>query len=157
MTAISSLSASKAYRYLGVESESRPKDYRKWQAASRHSILKKQQNYISAAPLKPRQCLKILRDHVLPRLTHLLVPVKLTKDLLLCLVVLVRRAVNKWLRLPHCSPWAYYACAYCARLVIKSFMEHMMKLRERHLRAASLQCTGGGLASAWFYLEKSQS
>ena len=132
--AIPSLPASEAYRYLGVGMGSRPKDDRKRQAASCHALLEKQLNNISAALLKPQQRLKTLREHLLPKLTHQLVLVKPTKDLLMRLDVLVRRAVSKWLHLPHGSPVAYYhAPTAVGGLGIKSYMEHMWKLREKRL------------------------
>ena len=68
----------------------------------------------------------MLRDHLLPRLTHQLVLVKPTKELLLRLHVLVRRAVSKWLHLPHGYPGGYYHVPTAVGgLGIKSYLEHM--------------------------------
>ena len=74
--AIPSLPASKAYRYLGAEWDHDPMMI----VTSCHAPLEKQLNNISAVFLKPHQHLKILSDHLLPRLTHQFVLVKPTKE-----------------------------------------------------------------------------
>ncbi|KAF6033254.1 hypothetical protein EB796_008433 [Bugula neritina] len=80
--AIPSLAAGETYKYLGIRvGTSRRDERRELYSACTESITKWLQN-ISSAPLKPQQRMKILRTHLLPRLTHSLVLGDPTKTLL---------------------------------------------------------------------------
>jgi len=132
--AIPSLAAGETYKYLGIRvGTSRQNERRELYSACTESIRKWLQN-ISSAPLKPQQRMKILRTHLLPRLTHSLVLGDPTKTLLVRLDVLVRRAVSRWLHLPHSSPKGlFHACSKSGGLNIPSFLE-IHELRKRRLR-----------------------
>jgi hypothetical protein len=56
---------------------------------------------LDRALLKPQQRMYLLRTHVLPGLTHLLVLDPCTRTVLRKMDVSVRKYVRKWLRLPH--------------------------------------------------------
>ena len=64
--------------------------------------------YISDAPLKPQQRLKILRVKMLPKITHKLVLAKLRLGLLVCMDMVMRRCVPIWVHLPHSTSVAFY-------------------------------------------------
>jgi len=63
---------------------------------------------LSMAPLKPQQRLFILRVHVLPGLYHDLVLSKHSRALLVALDRKSRKAVRRWLHLPHDVPRALF-------------------------------------------------
>jgi hypothetical protein len=63
--------------------------------------LRRQLKELDKAPLKPQQRMYLLRTHVLPGLTHLLVLDPCTRRVLRKMDVPVRKYVRKWLRLPH--------------------------------------------------------
>jgi hypothetical protein len=79
------------YKYLGLSMT----------AGQTHLLapdrLRRHLKELNRAPLKPQQRMYLLRTHVLPGLTHLLVLDPCTKTMLRKIDVSVR----KWLRLPH--------------------------------------------------------
>ena len=128
------LSATGAYKYLGVNVTARRRDDVAQQRKSCLEQLKAGLANISEAPLKPQQRFKILRENLLPKLTHKLVLVRPTKDLLMRLDVEVRRYVGKWLHLPHSTSKAYYhAKTDDGGLGLVSFVGNIPELRERRL------------------------
>lgn len=91
------------WRYLGIS----------FSAAGRRCLpvdreLQELLTKVSKAPLKPQQRLVVLRFYLLPRLYHRLTLGPWSCGLLARLDVYVRKAVRKWLALPHDVPLGYF-------------------------------------------------
>ena len=66
---------------------------------------------LSKAPLKPQQRLYLLRVHQLTSVYHGLVLGKYSKGLLRYLDRLSRKAIRRWLHLPHDAPQSFFHAA----------------------------------------------
>ena len=127
------LAADETYKYLGVYVGVSRRVEREHLYTQTIGSLNEWLQRVTDAPLKPQQRMQILRVHLLPKLHHSLVLGDPAKGLLVRLDVLLRRAVSKWLHLPHGTTTGYFhARVGDGGLGVASFSE-LREAREKRL------------------------
>lgn len=102
-------------------------------------------NNIRKAPLKPKQRIRILRVHLIPRLYHATVLGKTTAGRLKAFDITIRRCVREWLHLPSDVPEGFFHAATedgdlgipsCLLLIPSMVTNRLTRLRDSTFAAA---------------------
>ena len=121
---ITALTINDTYKYLGVKIGALGAIH-----TPKEDYIKAMEN-ITKAPLKPQQRLKILREHLIPKLLHQLVISTVGSGSLKHLDALTRSYTKKWLKIKiNCSKAIFHATADDGGLNIQSFLYLVPLLR----------------------------
>ena len=116
-----------------------------------------QLDHISKAPLKPQQRFFILRTNVIPATYHQLVLAQTTAKHLKYLDRQIRKAVRKWLHLPHDTPLPYFhADVKDGGLGLRSLQYTVPGLKQRRmirLQTSRDPAVSKAAATEWFTKE----